>query len=346
MSIRHRPMRPQDVRECVEIVAAHPVAGPRYGNAITNLGLAWHRLLERDGFCAATVFEEVGGGAPQLLGVGVSVFVPDSFLHELKTPPRFWLGPELAHRVATGELPVLLPKRILEANSRGGLNLVIWQATVRPQDMHRMEIWNAFMTAGVQHHSGYLLKELLVAQAESIEHLLGLRHTGRFFWNGTEQRYSDLPPGDLPAIVRTPHVLGITREMAVDRPLESITSVIGSLFLYQPSQFGFSRSEQRLLLAALNGGTDQELSAELDVSLSTVKKTWRCIYDRVAARVPELIPTNSDAEDGASERGKGKKQRLIAYLRHHAEELRPVSRRLLREAAGPGHPTPARTKRF
>lgn len=337
MSIRYRPMRPQDVRECVEIVAAHPIAGPRYGNAIANLDLAWRRLLERDGFCAATVFEESGAGALQLLGVGVSVFVSDSFLRELKTPPHFWLGPELAKRVAGEEWPVLLPKRIREANSHDGLNLVIWQATVRPQDLHRMEIWNAFMAAGVQHHRGYLLKELLVAQAESVEHLLGLRHTGGFFWNGTEGRYCDLPPGDVSGIVRTPHVLGITREMAVDRPLESITSVIGSLFLHQSPQFGFSPSEQRLLLAALNGGTDRELSAELDVSLSTVKKTWRHIYDRVAACAPKLIPANASVEEGESERGKGKKQRLIAHLNHHPEELRPVSRKLLKHDPSPSH---------
>jgi DNA-binding CsgD family transcriptional regulator len=104
---------------------------------------------------------------------------------------------------------------------------------------------------------------------------------------------------------------------------------MGGLFEYQPPQFGFSRSEQRLLLLALNGGTDQELSVELGISLFTVKKTWRAIYERVSACRPELIPFNSAAENGTSERGREKKQRLIAYLREHLEELRPVSRKLL-----------------
>jgi hypothetical protein len=44
---------------------------------------------------------------------------------------------------------------------------------------------------------------------------------------------------------------------------------------------------------------------------------------------PELIPFHSAAENGTSERGRGKKQRLIAYLREHLEELRPISRKLL-----------------
>jgi hypothetical protein len=34
-----------------------------------------------------------------------------------------------------------------------------------------------------------------------------------------------------------------------------------------------------------------------------------------------------------SERGKEKKHRLLGYLREHAEELRPVSRKLLQQAA-------------
>jgi hypothetical protein len=68
------------------------------------------------------------------------------------------------------------------------------------------------------------------------------------------------------------------------------------------------------------------------ISLATVKKTWRSIYDRVAAFSPELIPGNL-ADDGANTRGKAKKQRLIAYIREHPEELRPVSRTALRKGA-------------
>jgi hypothetical protein len=84
---------------------------------------------------------------------------------------------------------------------------------------------------------------------------------------------------------------------------------------------------------ALDGGTDKELADELGISLSAVKKTWRMIYDRVAACQPELIPSNSQADAWTQDRGKQKKQRLLAYLREHPEELRPVSRKLLQQAA-------------
>ena len=67
------------------------------------------------------------------------------------------------------------------------------------------------------------------------------------------------------------------------------TSWVGTLFDYQPPRFGFSRSEQRLLHAALAGesGTDNELSESLGVSLPTIKKMWLSIYRRVNDRQPK-----------------------------------------------------------
>ena len=38
--------------------------------------------------------------------------------------------------------------------------------------------------------------------------------------------------------------------------------------------------------------------------------------------------------NGTPERGKGKKQRLLSYLREHPEELRPHSPKLLLKASG------------
>jgi len=55
-----------------------------------------------------------------------------------------------------------------------------------------------------------------------------------------------------------------------------------------------------------------------------VKKTWRSIYDRVTPLSPGLIPDRVP-EELNSERGKVKKQRLLAYLREYLQELRPVA---------------------
>jgi len=45
----------------------------------------------------------------------------------------------------------------------------------------------------------------------------------------------------------------------------------------------------------------------------------------VAGYAAELVPISASVRDGAAERGKEKKQRLLAYLREHPEELRPAA---------------------
>jgi hypothetical protein len=325
-------MRPSDVRECVELVAEHPIVGPRYGCAISDLGPAWLRLLSCNGFGSAAVFEEVDQAGSRILAVGVTVFLADNFLRELKNPPLFWIAPELARRLARGDhSPLLSTRQIQEANSQGGLNLAVWHACVRNRDIERVEVWTELMTAFLDHHRGFLLKEL-VAQGESPEHMEGMRNTGGFLLNPEDGSYRDFKGKALHDILLEPHIVGLTREMA----LKQHGSWIGSLFLYQPPQFGFSRSEQRLLLSALPGGTDEELSDDLGISVSAVKKTWRSAYDRVAACQPELIPGNSVSGSETSKRGRDKKQHLISYLREHPQELRPISRKLMRHDVSPG----------
>jgi hypothetical protein len=334
MSIRHRPLAPQDVRGCVEMIAAHPFVSSRYGDAISHLSPAWQRLLSSNGFCSTSVIEEnVEGGRSLMLGVGVSVVVSDNFLRELKTAPFFWIGPELAKRVARGDHSALLSqKEILEANSRGGLNLLIWQGCVRAEDAKRAETWSELMTVFLDNHRGFLVKEIVV-QGESPEHLEGLRHSGGFLF-GHDGRYGAFDGIDFQQLARQPHIVGITREIAV----QQFGSWVSALFYYEPPRFGFSGGEQRLLLSALEGGTDEELGEKIGVSLSTVKKTWRSIYERVAACRPELLSRNSSPHTETSKRGRDKKGHLIAHLREHPEELRPVSRRLLRQSAAPSHP--------
>ncbi len=339
MAIRFRPMRANDVRECVEIVAAHPIVGPRYGDAVADLGPAWRRLLYSDGFAAAGVIEETCGPRVSKLGLTAAVFVSDEFLREAKSAPQFWIGPEMAKRVVRGDSPVLSPRQVREANVGEGLNLMYWHVTVRSDAALRADVRGAMMAAFPEYLGGFRLKELAV-QAESREHLLRRRNGGGLLWNCSQGAYSEFWPDDLDAVVAKPHLIGITRPLALARA----GSWVGFLFLlYQPPRIGFSRSEQRLLLSSMQGGTDEELSNEMVISLATVKKTWRSIYDRVAACLPELIPGNFAPDDGTGGRGREKKQRLIAYLREHPEELRPVSRKVLqagptqrRREAGPG----------
>ena len=316
MAITYRSMRPGDVRECVEIVAAHPIVGPRYGDGIGELKRVWLGLLDREAF-RPVVFEWSQDSHARVIGVAASAFVCDDFLHALKRPPFFWVGPELTRRIVRGESPLLSNREVREANAKGGLKLVMWEGTLRTEFFGRVDSHTAVFSAFIEQHRGFLLNEI-IGHATTRDVLDAALRSGALLLQ-EDGRYVDPVDRSLDRVFEEPHHFGLTRELAPSRT----GSWVGSLFVYQSPQCGFRPSEQRLLLAALRGGTDQELTRELGISLSAVKKMWLSIYGRVSTHLPSLLP-DRDSMQEVSERGKEKKQRLLAYLREHPEELRPA----------------------
>ena len=319
MSIRCRPMRPKDVAPSVEIVAQHPFVGPRYAGILSELRSVWLGLLGREAF-RAYVYEDLHDSPPRLVGVGCSAIISDQFLREMKTPPFFWTGAELTRRISSGCSPLLSDKQVREANSNGGVNVTVWEGAVRVGDMHRVEVSNSFLSTFIELHRGFLLKEV-VGQASTPDVLAYALHAGYLFVSSVNGEYTETMDKPPHALIREPHLTGLTREIAPSR----LGTWASTLFVYEAPRFGFSPSEQRLLLVALLGGTDEDLSDELSISLSAIKKAWHSIYDRVCSHDPELAPATTSSEDGVAERGKMKKQRLLAYLRDHPEELRPAA---------------------
>jgi DNA-binding CsgD family transcriptional regulator len=318
MAIQCRPMRCNDVAPCVEVVAEHPYAGCRYANLLSELSAVWSSLLGREAF-RAYVFEELQESPPRLVGLGCSAIVSDEFLCETKTPPFFWIGPELTRRLRRGESPLLSDKEIRDRNARGSVALVIWEGITHVRDLDRIEVSNTIMRTFVELHRGFQLKEI-VTQGSTPDSLAAVLRSGCLFVSKVDGRYTeniDKPPHEL---VWEPHLIGLTRELAQSR----LGTWASSLFDYQAGRFGFRPSEQRLLMTALSGGTDDEIADQLSISLSSVKKAWQSIYERVSRADPELVPSTVLTEEGVSERGKMKKQRLLAYLRDHLEELRPA----------------------
>lgn len=323
MALQWRPMKPRDVAECARIVAAHPVIGPRYGAAAKDLGRAWLRLLGSEAMTHA-VFEEVVAGRRTIAGVGVGVFVRDEFVRDLKARPSFWFGPELVSRVLNGNSPVLSDQEVREANSGEGLNELVWETLPGPNFAGRTELYHLMGQTYIELHRGFRLKEMITSQAESAQRLQWAIDAGGLYWDPRAGRYVKTIKQEADQFARQPHIVGITRELEFGRP----GSWVGSLFDYHPPRFWFSGSEQRLLIHAISDRTETNtvLAQALGVSLPTVKKMWLSIYARVAEQAPELLA--GDSRHGAdSKRGKEKRRGLLAYLQHHPEELRPVSRR-------------------
>ncbi len=323
MPLRWRPMKPNDVAGCARIIAAHPVIGRRYGAATKDLPRSWLRLLGSEALTTA-VFEEVEKGRVTLAGVGVGVFVRDAFIHELKSAPQFWFGPEVAMRALGPNSPVLSDREVREANSGEGLNELVWETLPQQDFAQRSEIYHLMGRAYIEIHRGYRLKEMITSQAESPERLQWAIDAGGLYWDLKAARYVKSLKKGTEEFVRNPHIVGITRELERGRP----GSWVGTLFDYRPPLLCFSASEQRLMVRCMsnNAGTNSALARELNVSLPTVKKMWLSIYDRVATNIPEWMAEDSQSAAGRK-RGKEKRRRLLAYLQDHPEELRPVMRR-------------------
>jgi hypothetical protein len=322
-------MTPKDVPECVDIIASHPVIGPRYGSEIQQLQSVWLRLLRSEGFLAR-VFEKVEDSRTTICFVGVSAFVTDDFVRELKTAP-FWFGPELVRRLTRGDTPILRDKQLRDANARDGLNLLVWEGCAHSDFYDDTELPRFMMDVFITVHQGYRFKELIAAQIESTQRLEFTLRSGALLWDRASARYVESPQPNATEIVSNPHLVGVTCDLErARRPWQR--SWVGKLFDYHPPRCGFSRSEQRLLQLALDGdtGTNEELARALGISLPTVKKLWVSIYRRMNDRVPEISSGDTRSDTDESTRGKEKKRHLLAYVREHPEELRPVAQKLLK----------------
>jgi len=70
-------------------------------------------------------------------GFGASVFVDDRFVDEFLGQERNYLDAELYDRIVRGSSPVLPLKKIAEANSGDGLNLVVLNFGLRDYDLSK-----------------------------------------------------------------------------------------------------------------------------------------------------------------------------------------------------------------
>lgn len=317
MRIRRRPMQVRDVQACVELITSHPLERDRYGNLLSQLMAVW-RALVRGGSLITGVFEDSDTDRPAVLGFGLNVFVTDEFLRHCKSPSLLWIGPELLRWYMRGDSPILGAKGIRNGNSRGGLNSVAWASALAPRKEQdraqlQMELMNGFM----QEHRGFLLKEVL-AQPIELSMMEVVLNSGGLLWDPSQGCYTETVSGNIEELMRRPFALGAD-SISAARHLNWATT----LFQYTKPCIYFRPAEQRLILAALKGARDKDLSDELGVSLSFIKKTWLSIYNRVAETLPGL---QLMASTGAlSHRGKEKKQHVLSYLREHPEELRPIA---------------------
>jgi hypothetical protein len=299
-----RPISEADLSSCLEIQTAC------IGDAIVGRSTAlrvWNGLLHDASFLANVIESERPVAGQKIVACGMGVFVTKAFAdHEIKTP-RPGLNSRIIAGVASGNSPLLSRVQIAAGNAGDGIDFVNMYGTWREGIMNPdqlSEVHALLGTSFVEHFAGYRFNRVL-KEAVGKSSIALARATG------TYRIVAEFKDSQSALVVAT-------RESVLTAPY----SVAAALYRYQAPELHLRPSEQNLLVAALAGKTDAELSDELGLSIEAIKKRWMSIFDRIDEFKPEILSRSEADSDG---RGPQKRHRVVAYIRSHPEELRPFS---------------------
>jgi len=290
-------------------------------DAWAALPTLWRQWLVSGALNAAVMEYRAGSSGPRIIQFGMSVFVTDQFLADVRTDGTPHLGSRLVDQVLAGRSPVLGLPAIRAPNSGDGLNLLVihfgFSGREWTPEQHLL-ITSRLPESFFWLHQGYNLREILIEFYS--EPLVQFCRAAGFLLRSDYQDFYLKQGLPLPSDEQHPRLLGLTREEAAANPGVNIAK----LFPYHVPRFFFSYGEQKVLLQALLGRNDEEIAASLDVALSTVKKRWAAIYDCVAGQLPEMLPEAALPSGLLQKRGHEKRRQFLTYLRQHPEELRPA----------------------
>ena len=303
-----RDLRDEVLNECL---AVNP---DRIGEELVGHVRAieiWKGLIRSRSF-NCTVIE---AGRPvqghRIVGFGAAVFVSRAFADAELSQPRPCVNSRIIASIDSGRSVVLSEAELRACNTTGGLDMVVLFGSWRRDILNPAgvsEVATALATRFMEQHLGHRFNRLMIESVGPEEDAMGEQmHAWRRVCKFDE-------PGQP---TRTLWVL--TAEDA----LNVAASIINPLFHRGEPILRLRDADQRLLLAALGGVTDEELSSKLDISLTAVKKRWLSIFERTIDARPDLFPPVDGQKDG-QKRGRQKRHHVLAYMRTHPEELRPI----------------------
>ena len=303
-----RDLRDEDLIECLELNQAH-IGEELVGR--TRAFEIWKRLIRARAFNSAVIEAARPPQGHRIVGFGSAVFVSRAFADTELSDPRPGITSRIIASIDSGQSVVLTEAELRSGNTREGLDMVVLYGAWRRDELDSngvSEVATALAVRFLEQHTGYRFSRLILESAGPEEAaMIGAMPVWR------RVRKFDEP--DLPT--RTLWV--ITREDA----LNFTGTLANPLFHYAEPVLRLRDADQQLLLAALSGLTDEELSSALNISLTGVKKRWLSIFERTVDARPELFPAIDLQKDG-QKRGRQKRHHVLAYMRRHPEELRPI----------------------
>jgi DNA-binding CsgD family transcriptional regulator len=243
----------------------------------------------------------------KIVACGMGVFVTRAFADREIRNPRPGLNSRIIAGIASGEPIVLSHAQIAAGNAGDGVDFVnlygTWREGILDAD-ELAEVHALLGTSFVEHFAGYRFNRVL-------KEAIGESQIALARATGTYRFVAEFKDSESALVVAT-------RESVLTAPY----SVAAAMYRYQPTVLRLRPAEQKLLVAALAGKTDAELSADLGLSIEAIKKRWMSIFDRVDEFKPEILSRGDADSEG---RGPQKRHRVVAYIRAHPEELRPFS---------------------
>jgi hypothetical protein len=265
---------------------------------------AWRQIV-RDPFFASAVLEAspiVRGY--RLVGFGASVLVSRGFADAEIANPRPNINSRIIAGIHSGQSVLATRKEVAQANAGEGVEVVVlygaWRdAILSPAE--RQDAQTLLASSFTEWLAGYRIRRIFNETTDE--------PTREFVQRSVVYE----PIAEFRGLGRVIYLMtgGSVKAMAA-----SLGNVI---FSFREPVLRLRESDQQLLLAALRGATDSELTSALGVTCSAVKARWRSTFARIAEAMPGLV---SDVHDHEG-RGTQKRHRVMAYVRSHPEELRP-----------------------
>jgi hypothetical protein len=229
--------------------------------------------------------------------------------------PRPGLNSRIIESLVNGNPVIATYEEVRDANTKGDLEQVVLDVSWRPADLSASQIDEVRVLLGQSYlelFSGYGFSRVMTEIVDERDKW----HMSAFRTFRIVDRFEAYYRANPQSTWNRDRILtaATLESMRVDP-----YSIASGMFQHRRyPQFAFTRSEQQLLEAALDGIDDPSASEALFVSLAAIKRRWANIFVRVAAIMPDLCPA-----DGDGTRGIQKRQRILTYVRSHPEELRP-----------------------
>jgi hypothetical protein len=303
-----RDLLEEDLIDCLSVNPAR-LGGELVGR--TRAIKIWKALIRFPAWTSGVIEAPRPIGGHRIVGFGGDVFVSRAFAEAEISEPRPGLNSRLIASIESGETAVLNESEIRAGNTKGGLDIAILYGSWRRHVLNPAgvsEVCTALAARFLEMRQGFQVNRIVTETVNAQE---TSQYLATHAWR--EIAKFDQPGGESRSLM----------VMTRDDAMAVAASFINPLFHYRKPALPLRQTDQKLLLAALGGLTDEELSRKLRLSLPAVKKRWISVFERTIPVRPDLFPEVAGRSDGAK-RSRQKRHHILTYMRTHPEELRPI----------------------